>query len=49
MQDSKRWQELCEQAAVEHDNEKLMQLIDKINRMLKEEQRQQDEGMEYDA
>jgi hypothetical protein len=29
-----RWMELCEQAAVEQDTEKLMKLIEEINRML---------------
>ena len=29
-----RWLELCEQAAVEQDSEKLMELIEEINRML---------------
>ena len=29
-----RWMELCEQAAVEQDAEKLMRLIDEITRML---------------
>ena len=31
-----RWMELCEQAAVEQDDEKLMRLIDEINRLLEE-------------
>ena len=31
-----RWMELCEQAAVEQDDEKLMLLIDEINRMLED-------------
>jgi len=29
-----RWMELCEQAAVESDSQKLMALISEINRML---------------
>ena len=29
-----RWMQLCEQAAVEQDSEKLMELIEEINRML---------------
>ena len=28
------WVELCEQAAVEQDSEKLMKLVNEINRML---------------
>jgi|GraSoi2013_100cm_1033763.scaffolds.fasta_scaffold569974_1 hypothetical protein len=28
------WMELCEQAAVEQDSEKLMKLVNEINRML---------------
>ena len=28
------WKQLCEQAAVEQDSEKLMELIEEINRML---------------
>ena len=31
-----RWIELCEQAVVEQDDEKLMRLIDEINRMLEQ-------------
>jgi len=29
-----RWQELCAQAAVEHDPNKLLQLVTEINQML---------------
>ena len=34
----KRWRELCAQAAVEQDPEKLMQLVTEITRLLAEEQ-----------
>jgi hypothetical protein len=33
-----RWKELCEQAAVEQDSEKLMDLIKEINRLLEEKE-----------
>jgi hypothetical protein len=38
-----RWKKLCEQAAVEQDPQKLLQLIEEINRLLevKEERLQQ--------
>ena len=29
-----RWQDLCEQAAIEQDPERLMRLIEEINRLL---------------
>jgi hypothetical protein len=38
MQDKEHWQELCEQAAVEQDSEKLIQLVREINRLLEEKQ-----------
>jgi hypothetical protein len=31
-----RWRQLCEQAAVEQDPERLMELVEQINRMLEE-------------
>lgn len=31
-----RWIELCEQAAVEQDSEKLMELVQEISRLLEE-------------
>jgi hypothetical protein len=36
MEDEKkpRWKELCAQAAVEHDNGKLLELVTEINRLL---------------
>lgn len=33
-----RWMELCERAAVEQDSEKLMSLVQRINRMLDEKE-----------
>jgi hypothetical protein len=33
-QTKEHWMELCEQAAVEQDSDKLLQLISEINRML---------------
>lgn len=32
------WRQLCEQAAVEKDSKKLLELITEINRLLEEEQ-----------
>jgi hypothetical protein len=34
MKDNPHWMELCQQASVEQDHEKLMQLINEINRLL---------------
>jgi hypothetical protein len=34
-----RWKELCEQAAVENDAKKLMELVTEINRLLDEKRR----------
>jgi hypothetical protein len=39
MKDKARWMELCEQAAVEQDPEKLMKLVTEINRLLEEKER----------
>jgi DNA-binding response OmpR family regulator len=39
---SDRWQQLCEQAAVEQDPKKLLELTDEINRLLKEKEEQLD-------
>jgi hypothetical protein len=36
MADKERWQQLCEQAAVEQDPEKLMALVHEINHLLAE-------------
>jgi len=33
-----RWRKLCEQAAVEQDPEKLLELADEINRLLDEKE-----------
>jgi len=33
-----KWRKLCEQAAVEQDSQKLMELIHEINRMLEEKE-----------
>ena len=45
-----RWMNLCEQAAVEQDTQKLMVLIQEINRLLEEKEqrlhRQQESGSE---
>ena len=38
MKDKARWQELCEQAAVEQDPVKLMELVKEITRLLDEKQ-----------
>jgi hypothetical protein len=34
-----RWMHLCEQAAIEQDPEKLMQLVSEINRLLEEKEK----------
>jgi len=34
-----RWRQLCEQAAVEKDAEKLLELVKEINRLLEEKER----------
>jgi hypothetical protein len=36
MKDHPRWEELCRQASVEQDPEKLMELVKEINRLLDE-------------
>lgn len=36
MKDNPRWKELCEQASVEQDPEKLMELVKEIDRLLGE-------------
>ena len=33
-----RWQQLCEQASVEHDSEKLLGLVDEIIELLEDKQ-----------
>lgn len=39
MKDKARWMELCEQAAVEQDPEKLLALVTEINRLLEEKEK----------
>lgn len=45
---AERWRKLCEQAAVEQDSRKLMELVKEINRLLEEKdqrlKQQQSEG-----
>jgi len=36
MKDNPRWKELCKQASVEQHPEKLMELVEEINRLLSE-------------
>jgi hypothetical protein len=51
MQDKEeRWFKLCQQAAVEKDSEKLMQLVKEINELLeaREKQRQQPEILQHE-
>jgi hypothetical protein len=36
MKDNPRWEELCKQATVEQDPEKLMELVKEIDRLLDE-------------
>jgi hypothetical protein len=38
MQDKQHWQQLCEQAAVEQDWEKLMALLKEVDRLLSEDE-----------
>ena len=38
MKDKPHWMELCQQASVEQDAEKLMELIQEINRILDEKE-----------
>jgi hypothetical protein len=38
MKDKERWMELCQQAAVEQDPKKLMELVTEINRLLMEKE-----------
>jgi hypothetical protein len=38
-EDKERWKELCAQAAVERDPEKLLELAQEINRLLEENER----------
>jgi hypothetical protein len=40
MRNKERWQELCEQAAVEQDSGKLLALVQEINRLLDEKRNQ---------
>jgi hypothetical protein len=44
MQDKERWHELCEQAAVEQDRDKLIELVREINRLLDEKQKRIDQS-----
>ena len=39
-QTKERWQELCVKAAVEQDSDKLMELVDEINRLLSAKERE---------
>jgi hypothetical protein len=36
---NEQWMQLCEQAAVEQDEDKLLALVEEINRMLDEKER----------
>jgi hypothetical protein len=38
VQNKERWQELCERAAVEQDSQKLVALVEEINKLLQEKQ-----------
>ena len=47
---AEQWRALCEQAAIEQDPEKLMRLIEQINRLLEEkEQRLRDQHANSDG
>jgi len=39
LQDREHWQELCARATVEQDPDKLLELVNEINRLLEEKQR----------
>ena len=38
MKNKERWMELCEKAAVEQDPERLLELVQEINRLLEEKE-----------
>lgn len=38
MRDKERWKELCEQAAIEQDTDKLLALVTEINKLMKEKE-----------
>lgn len=40
-QQKERWRELCEQAIREHDLEKMLCLIEEVNRLLEQKEKQQ--------
>ena len=42
MKDKEKWMELCEQAAVEQDADRLMTLIQEIERLLQEKENRLD-------
>ena len=47
---AEQWRALCEQAAIEQDPEKLMRLVEQINRLLDEqEQRLRDQHANSDG
>jgi len=33
---TERWKELCREASIEHDSEKLLELVQEINRQIRE-------------
>jgi hypothetical protein len=39
MQDKEHWRQLCEQAAMEQDPDKLLELVSEINRLLEAKER----------
>lgn len=38
MKDKQYWMELCQQASVEQDSERLLELVNEINRLLEEKE-----------
>lgn len=47
-----RWTQLCEQAAIEQDSEKLLELVKEINRLLDEKEqrlKKRDAGLPADS
>jgi hypothetical protein len=45
MKDKEHWIELCQQAAVEQDPKKLMELVTEINRLLEEKEQRLKSGV----
>ena len=44
MTDSEKWKELCAEAAVEQDPQRLLELVEEINRILEEQDKKKRPG-----